>query len=252
MALCAAAASAGEAESGCRAESGATTLPLVELYTSEGCNSCPPADRWLAETFAPSGRVQAVALAFHVDYWDRLGWPDRFARAEWSARQEAIARTGGGTVVYTPQVVLQGRDFPTWRSTNAARELARAASRPPRASVDVGARVDGRRVVVAASARVPATADRAGARLVVAYADSGHVTGVKRGENAGVTLTHDHVVRALATSGVADASGALRAEVSFSRPADAGAHPRVVAFVERGDAREILQSVALPLERCGT
>ena len=87
LALCAAVATARAAEPECRATSGERTLPLVELYTSEGCSSCPPADRWLSRALAAGNDAGPAALAFHVDYWDRLGWPDRFARAEWSARQ---------------------------------------------------------------------------------------------------------------------------------------------------------------------
>jgi hypothetical protein len=72
----------------CNAVSGALTIPVVELYTSEGCDSCPPADRWLSETFPRTlEAAKPLALAFHVDYWDRLGWTDRFATAGWTERQ---------------------------------------------------------------------------------------------------------------------------------------------------------------------
>ena len=86
---------------------------------------------------------------------------------------------------------------------------------------------------------------------MVAYVDSGHVTEVRRGENAGATLVHDHVVRALVAGGAADASGALRLEATFELPADAGRDPRLVAFVERGATREVLQALPLALGRCG-
>ena len=251
LALCAAAAPAWPAGPACRAESGERVLPLVELYTSEGCDSCPPADRWVARTFAPDAGTAASVLAFHVDYWDRLGWPDRFARPAWSSRQQDIARSSRNAVVYTPQVVLQGRDFQEWRGATAARDIAAAGTGPARAAIALEARHDDRRVALSATARVPAEANRPGSRLVVAYTDSGHVTDVKRGENAGVKLRHDHVVRAIATSGPADASGAMSLQASFDVPAEAGTHPRLVAFVERDARREVLQSVALPLGNCG-
>jgi hypothetical protein len=250
FALCAAVATAGATEPACRATSDVRTLPLVELYTSEGCSSCPPADRWLAATFAADG-APAVALAFHVDYWDRLGWPDRFARAEWSARQQAIARDARTAVVFTPQVLLQGRDFAAWRGAEAARALAKAASIPARADIAIAASPGGAVVAVVATARVRDAAQWSGARLVVAYVDSGHATEVRRGENAGVTLVHDHVVRALVTGDAADESGALRLEATLARPADVGRDPRLVAFVERGATRDVLQALVLPLERCG-
>src|SRR5262245_59400524 len=73
----------------CAAQSGPQTAALVELFTSEGCNSCPPADRWLSSTFREDAPARAIPLAFHVDYWDRLGWKDRFATAEYTQRQYA-------------------------------------------------------------------------------------------------------------------------------------------------------------------
>ena len=249
LALCAATASVGAADR-CVAESGARTLPLVELYTSEGCDSCPPADRWVAQAFPPARDAAAAVLAFHVDYWDRLGWPDRFARASWSERQHAIARAARTDVVYTPQVVLQGRDTTAWRGAGASRDIAQAASAPARAAIALSASVVDRRVTFEAKARIAATAERAGARLLVAYTDSGHRTDVRAGENAGVTLGHEHVVRALAQSATPDATGALALEGSFALPADAGTHPHLVAFVERDAAREILQSLVLSLDRC--
>ena len=251
LALCAAVATARAAEPECRATSGERTLPLVELYTSEGCSSCPPADRWLSRALAAGNDAGPAALAFHVDYWDRLGWPDRFARAEWSARQQAIARDARTAVVFTPQVLLQGRDFAAWRGAEAARALAQAASIPARADIAIDASPGGTAVAVVATARVRDAAQWSGARLVVAYVDSGHVTEVRRGENAGATLVHDHVVRALVAGGAADASGALRLEATFELPADAGRDPRLVAFVERGATREVLQALPLALERCG-
>ena len=103
----------------CSARSGPQTTALVELYTSEGCDSCPPADRWLSTSFRPGAAAAgAVALAFHVDYWDRLGWNDRFASAAYTERQYDVTRTGNARFAYTPQVVLQGRDFPDWHGTD--------------------------------------------------------------------------------------------------------------------------------------
>ena len=252
MALCIAAAQAFAGDGRCVAESGARTLPLVELYTSEGCSSCPPADRWLAKTLVPAADGPAAALAFHVDYWDKLGWPDRFARAAWSERQRDIARASRTGVVYTPQVVLQGQDTIGWQSNVASREIANAVASAPRAKIDVETETRGSRIVVKASARVNAPTPRDGARLVVAYTDGGHVTPVKRGENAGVTLAHEHVVRALATGTVADATGAMTLDATIDLPAEPGTRPRLVAFVERFSARDVLQTVVVPLDRCAT
>src|SRR3954468_19444073 len=96
----------------CTAQSAAKTVALVELYTSEGCDSCPPADRWLsslgAQGYAPD---RIVPIALHVDYWDYIGWKDPYAHAAHSARQRKMARLARAAMVYTPQVLLQGRDF---------------------------------------------------------------------------------------------------------------------------------------------
>ena len=96
----------------CTVHSGPTTNVLVELYTSEGCDSCPPADRWLQALGGggtAAGRI--IPVAFHVDYWDYLGWKDRFASPRYSERQRALASAAKSTRVYTPQVVVAGRDF---------------------------------------------------------------------------------------------------------------------------------------------
>lgn len=249
LACCAAAEPASGADAVCHAASGGRTLPLIELYTSEGCSSCPPADRWIAGSFAPGPDTTASVLAFHVDYWDRLGWADRFARSSWSKRQEAIARSARSATVYTPQVLLQGADL-DWRDAAAKREIATASDAAPRAWIRLEARPAPGAVKVVATAGVSSSADRAGARLLLAYVDGGHRTDVPRGENAGVTLAHEHVVRALQTSGAPDAAGRLSAEATFDIPADAGTHPQLVAFVERDAARAVLQSAALALDRC--
>ncbi|MBK6803575.1 MAG: DUF1223 domain-containing protein [Betaproteobacteria bacterium] len=130
--------------------------------------------------------------------------------------------------------------------------LSRRRRRSPRGRTSRSTRSPGGAVVaVVATARIRDAAQRRGARLVVAYVDSGHATEVRRGENAGVTLVHDHVVRALVTGDAADESGALRLEATLALPADVGRDPRLVAFVERGATRDVLQALVLPLDRCG-
>jgi hypothetical protein len=239
------------AGSQCRAASDAMTRPLVELYTSEGCDSCPPADRWLATNFAtPVREAGAIALAFHVDYWDRLGWVDRFASAEYTARQYAAMRANGASFAYTPQVIVQGRDYPEWRDATRA-DVDAAARTPARASLAVEARPDKRSVSVSAQAEVADRALRDGAELFVAYADGGLVSQVTAGENRGVRLAHERVVRALRRVGALDALGRLEVTLDLERPREAGTHPALVAFVQRRSNGDVLQAVALPLDACG-
>ena len=109
----------------CSARSAATVTPVVELYTSEGCNSCPPADRWLSKLKADA---PVVALAFHVDYWDRLGWKDRFASPAFTQRQAEQQRTSGARFSYTPQVIIDGADRPDWPGAAPASRTRPAAT----------------------------------------------------------------------------------------------------------------------------
>jgi hypothetical protein len=165
----------------CQARSPDQQVLLVELYTSEGCNACPPADRWLSTL---KGRPQVLAAAFHVDYWDRLGWTDRFGDARHTERQAEVARQGGARFSYTPQVLVNGRDWRAWPTlpmvaAPAAVQLTLARGEGPRVDVQV----------------TPLRAAPARLALWWAVLEDGHVSHVKAGENLGVTLLHDHVVR---------------------------------------------------------
>ena len=99
------------AQADCVTQSAATRPHLIELYSSEGCSSCPPAEAWLRGIH---NGANAVALEFHVDYWDSLGWRDRFSDARYTARQQAFARHAGSAGVYTPEVALDGREWRDW------------------------------------------------------------------------------------------------------------------------------------------
>ena len=233
----------------CHAASDALARPLIELYTSEGCDSCPPAERWLSSRFAPDARQAPIALAFHVDYWDRLGWVDRFGSAQYTARQYESMRANLATFVYTPQVLLQGHDF-AWNS-GAATAIDAAGKSAASATIAVDVTTGERDVEVHAKAQV-VTGARPDAELVVAYADSGLVSDIKAGENRGRRLAHDHVVRALRNAGGADAGGRIDATLTLPRPAERGTHPTLVAFVERPSNGDVLQTLAIPLDGCAT
>jgi hypothetical protein len=210
---------AGAAEA-CAASSGPTATPVVELYTSEGCNSCPPADRWLSTLKASP---DLVALAFHVDYWDRLGWKDRFASAAFTNRQATQQASTGTRFSYTPQVVVAGRDRKDWRSIDVP-----GASRPP---VDVALALarqgDGFVATVRAGSGAPK--QLAGYWAVT---EQGHVSVVNAGENDGSTLRHDFVVRDYAPV-QAWAAPAGTTRTWHFKPASAAepAHPRSINFV---------------------
>ncbi|MEZ5707376.1 MAG: DUF1223 domain-containing protein [Burkholderiaceae bacterium] len=174
------------AASTCQAQSGATPPTVVELYTSEGCSSCPPADRWLSSL---NNQPDVLPLAFHVNYWDRLGWQDRFATRATTERQHRVREVLKGRYVYTPQVVLNGRDERQW-SGYAAGRLAQVAGATPSAPPTLTLQRTGHEVTatVGTAQGQPALA---GYWAVVQDGLSSRVT---RGENAGETLQHDHVV----------------------------------------------------------
>jgi hypothetical protein len=237
----------GTAASACRAQSGDRRVPLVELYTSEGCSSCPPADRWLSAQFPPAGLHGAVPLAFHVDYWDRLGWTDRFATAANTARQYKAMRANRASFVYTPQVVVQGRDFTTWRRGDAASAIAASATGTPGASILLEANATGDAVTAQVSVSLDES-PKPSTMLALAYVDSGLASDVRSGENRGERLRHDHVVRAFAMRDLAAAKTELT--LRLPRPTEAGTHARLVAFVQNGRSGEVLQALSLPLSGC--
>lgn len=247
MIVAALAAAPAAAAPVCRAASDALTHPLVELYTSEGCDSCPPADRWLAAQFDPARHRSAIALAFHVDYWDRLGWVDRFAKHAYTERQYEAMRANGATFVYTPQVLLQGRDF-SWQGAGDA--IDAQTQKAARATIAIETHNGERDVVVRADARIADRSVARDAQLFVAYADNGLVSDVKAGENRGVRLTHEHVVRDFGTAGSFDAEGRAQAAVTLHKPREAGKRPQIVAFVQRTSTGDVLQALALPLDGC--
>jgi hypothetical protein len=214
LASTALAASALAADASCRAASGATALHVVELYTSEGCSSCPPADRWLSSL---AGRDDVLAEAFHVDYWDHLGWKDRFSSPAYTARQEEQRAASGARFIYTPQVVvdgIDGRDLPA-RAAPAKVELAllRAGDR-----------------VVATVTPLAGAPSRLAAYWSVT--ESGHSSAVRAGENAGATLHHDFVVREYRPVAAWPARAGEAERLEFS-PGGSGdiAHPRQVNLV---------------------
>ena len=218
LALAAHAAAAADA---CSVRSARTVAPVVELYTSEGCNSCPPADRWLSRLKADP---DVVALAFHVDYWDRLGWKDRFASADYTRRQAQQQTVNGARFSYTPQVVVDGQDRKDW--PGIATPLA--GRRPP-APVEVVLAREGDRVRATVAA-APGSPKRLAAYWAVT--EQGHVTAVKAGENRGATLQHDFVVRDYRTVPAWTPRAGTPQELAFELPARAdAAHPRDVNLV---------------------
>jgi hypothetical protein len=171
---------------------------LVELFTSQGCSSCPPADAFLSDL---ARRPDVVALAYHVDYWDRLGWRDPYSLREATARQRAYAAHLSGQV-YTPEMVVQGREEAVGSDRDAVEALVAAVRSRQNAALTP---------TIAATEtqwRVTLPAGGAGAHVELVTFDPRHVTSVPRGENQGRTLVDINVVRSIAA--LAEWSGESR------------------------------------------
>lgn len=166
-------------------------VTVVELYTSQGCSSCPPADAYLGKI---ADREDVIALSFHVDYWDYIGWKDKFARPEHTQRQRKYAGHLGMGYIYTPQLVVQGMAHSAHGSeaSDLVRDL-RGAKR-----VDVAIKhVDGGLQI-----EIPdGPFENETARVLVAAYDAQHDTVINRGENSGKTLSYYNVVRDMARVG---------------------------------------------------
>jgi hypothetical protein len=232
----------------CAAKSAAGTTALVELYTSEGCDSCPPADRWLSSLgskgYAPD---RVVPIALHVDYWDYIGWKDPYARQAFSARQRKMARLARAAAVYTPQVLLQGRDFRDWSSGSFEQQVARINARPARARIALALDARGRDAFeIEATAELLEGLAPADWGLYLGAYENKLVSEVKAGENRGRTLPHDYVV--LQWTGPAEFRTAKLVErqrlplLPKAVPANSG----VVAFVQNRATGEVLQALMLP------
>jgi len=167
---------------------------LVELFTSQGCNSCPPADAFLGEL---AHRPGVLALAFHVDYWNGLGWQDPFSSKLATARQHDYAQRLGKRSIYTPQLVVDGADDAVGSDRADIDALIATARRRPQAGPTIETATD------AAGQRVAQLGGGTAAHATVwlAQYDHSHVTPVGRGENGGRTLTEYQVVRSLVRLG---------------------------------------------------
>jgi hypothetical protein len=217
----------------CQVQAPATAPTVIELFTSEGCSSCPPADRWLSSLPFDD---RTLALSFHVNYWDYLGWKDPFATQATTQRQRQWKAALRAPYVYTPQVLVNGADERSWNRLGA-NQLPR-----PTAAAVPGLRLErqGNKVRADVSA-LPGGRQLAGYWAVLSGRVQSEVT---RGENAGRTLTHDHVVRLYLP--VAPWSSAQPRQQTLDLGQDpAVANTRVVFVVTAEDGLRPLQAASL-------
>jgi hypothetical protein len=210
---------------------------VVELFTSQGCSSCPPADRLLHE-LGERGAGRLVPLAYHVDFWNHAGWTDPFSSGDWTKRQESYARRLGLRSVYTPQAVVDGGAELVGSDAAALQAAIAAAAAKPAASI--GLRLEPResKVLVEASVDLPEPLRGRKWDLMVALYETGLSTAVGRGENGGRTLQNDYVVRSLQRAGRLKESSkeeaSLKVDSAWNR-----AHLGVAAFLQDPDTLEI-------------
>jgi hypothetical protein len=248
----------------CRAHSPAHRVALVELYSSEGCNSCPPADRWLSRLRdgGPSERV--VPLELHVDYWNSLGWTDRFSQHRFTERQERLAAYADDHLTYTPEVFVAGRELRDWGAAGFDARVSELVAQPPQA--DVSIRLEPAEPAAAGQASAAAAAAKAGTlgidaqftarstapqrlNAYVAVYENQLDSRIGAGENRGAMLHHDRVVREW-LGPVPLVGGLARIHREFALTADASdAVPYgrfgVAAFVEDAANGDVLQAVDL-------
>ncbi len=223
---------------------------VVELFTSEGCSSCPPADKLLSALAedARENDTPVYLLAFHVDYWDGLGWQDPYADATYTRRQRQYAEHFAARGLYTPQMIVNGKaEFVGSNKTRAKREIDRALKQPVRAVIALSGLVRGGKT---ATVNYVVSSVPANALLQVAVVERGLVTDVPRGENAGRNLLHDNVVRHFQTI-MLDGVGNGTAELELStllQPENSS----IIVYVQDAGDMSILGAVSLSLGGAAT
>lgn len=224
---------------------------LVELFTSEGCNTCPPADKLLSELEfnQPISGVEVIALSEHVDYWDRLGWKDPFSSAQFTQRQSEYARALHFEDIYTPQMIVDGRIGFVGSKRARAFEAIAEATRAPKLTVRLAIK-DSASSLIKLSVRVESNSDVARddmADVMLAIAESGLSSKVSRGENSGRELAHSSVVRKLIKIGKVDgksfsAESAVNLERAWRRN-----QIKAVVFVQERTSRRVLGAAQIKL-----
>ena len=228
---------------------------VVELFTSEGCSSCPPADALLAELDAkqPLGSAEVIAIEEHVDYWDELGWKDPYSSSTWTARQNDYAGTLHNGNAYTPQMVVDGTTgFVGSRGGTAQQEIAKAATnRKARVEISQVSPVENKSVALKVSIEKSlSVGPKDTAEVIVAITESGLRSSVKGGENNGRELQHSPVLREFRVIGAVGKSGEEGFAAQPSMKLDAKwstANLRAVVFIQEKKSRRILGAAAIRL-----
>lgn len=226
----------------CTVRSGPYKNALLELYTSEGCSSCPPADRWLSSLEPGAQQPRIIPIAFHVSYWDYIGWKDAFADSRFTERQRALASAAGRPNVYTPQVILDGADFGGWRNAKLPQALQTVSRLPAKASMELTHSQESAAITALLQIDVAREISTTDLALVVALTENRLGSRVTAGENRGETLRHDFVARDIASFPIK--RGAPYRVRFEAKPGWKPVDTSVVAFVQNQATGEVLQAVS--------
>jgi len=229
-------------------------IAVIELFTSEGCSSCPPADRVLSEIAAEAKKsgTPVNTLAFHVDYWNNLGWPDRFSSPEATHRQKLYGAAFHSNRSYTPQMIVGGaKDRVEFVGSDGDRAKKEIKAAQTHAAADVKVKISPRRagekfIVDVSADPTIATIMDGKADVLIALTEDGLSTDVKKGENAGEHLKHDAVVRAFE---VVALSKQGTAQVMLTAPSDIReANSHIIAVVQKRADLQVLGAAGVAVE----
>lgn len=178
------------------AKSGSATMAVLELYTSEGCQNCPAAEQYLKQMVDKyQGKKQFVPLAFHVDYWDYIGWEDPFSQPEFGTRQRDIAIRNKLNSLYTPQFVLHGQDFPAYE--NIPKAIGIINEIKPQANISLEATLNDLLLNTRITVEALNEHSKLNSSVFIAVAENNLSSNITEGENQGLKLQHAYVVREL-------------------------------------------------------
>jgi len=232
-----------------------TTPVIVELFTSEGCSSCPPADALLSRysQSSPAAGVEVIALGEHVDYWNHGGWADPFSAAKFTARQNAYANAFHLDSVYTPQMIVDGKTQLVGSDGDAARAAIARAARLPKVLVSLSEPTPGRlseptpgRLSVSIS-HLPVSAATDPAEVLLAVTEDSLSSTVGGGENRGRHLVHSAVVRALTPLGTITGATFVASPTFPLKPGWRRGHLHAVVFVQEQKSRRIVGAAEISL-----
>lgn len=230
----------------CASHSPSHRVALVELYSSEGCSSCPPADNWLSQ-WKNSGATQSVVpLALHVDYWNSLGWTDRFSQHRFTERQQTLTDLAGGHSIYTPEVFVSGRELRSWSQRDSFQSrIDQVIAEPAQANVALELKPQTKGTFNVDAQFTSKAADTTGQlNAYVAVYQNALNSQVRSGENSGAKLHHERVVRQwIGPVPLVAGNAQIRRDIHID-DADANAPADnfgVVAFVENAATGDVLQ-----------